>query len=235
MPVISYFNLNKIYILNSVFFLTIIFVGIIWMHIQLHTQLMTKTNNVCDDPIAKFFNKKAAEKCVLDKLRKDTMWIETKIDNNVVLNNDKADEKNIKVTDLLNKYKKRNEMIEQSGIDVAASLYEKNKEVQMLTINASNVKEMYSKTETDIISLYDNYSTALKESVEYIKKLADIISLKLSSNIYVKKKSYKKTRKSLSKYYDKLGNRLKTMIYGGVADPNIGFLPPLTYLQRKGK
>ena len=176
MPVISYFNLNKIYILNSVFFLTIIFVGIIWMHIQLHTQLMTKTNNVCDDPIAKFFNKKAADKCVLDKMRKDTMWIETKIDNDVVINNDKADEKNIKVTDLLNKYKKRNEMIEQSGIDVAASLYEKNKEVQMLTINASNVKEMYSKTETEILSLYDNYSTALKESVEYIKKLADFFA-----------------------------------------------------------
>lgn len=232
MPVISYFNLNKIYILNSAFFLTIIFVGIIWMHIQLHTQLMTKTNNVCDDPIAKFFNKKAAEKCVLDKLRKDTMWIETKIDNNVVLNNDKADEKNAKILKLTEKYNDRNTA---AGNNVAASLYKKNEAVQELTTAALEIKEDYSKTETDIMSLYDNYSTALKESIEYIKKLADKISFKLTGNIYVKKKSYQKKRKSLSKSYNKLAKRLKVMVDGGVADPNIGFLPPLTYLQRNGK
>ena len=239
MPVISYFNLNKIYILNSAFFLTIIFVGIVWMHIQLHTQLMTKTNNVCDDPIAKFFNKKAADKCILDKIRKDTMWIETKIDNNVIINNDKADEKNIKVTDLLDKYtdlldkyRKRNE---KSGIDVANGLYKQNEAVGELKKTASVIKGMYYDTETEISSLYDNYSTSLKESIDYIKKLADIISLKLTSNIYVKKKSYKKKRKSLSKSYNKLAKRLKVMVDGGVADPNIGFLPPLTYLQRNGK
>jgi hypothetical protein len=232
MPVISYFNLNKIYILNSAFFLTIIFVGIIWMHILLHTKIMTKTNNVCNDPVAQFFNKKAAEKCLLDKMRKDTAWIEKKFDNDMVLNNDKADEKNIKILDLLEKYRKRNE---DAAIDVATGLYEKNKAVNELTIAASKIKEDYSKTETDIMSLYDNYSTALKESIEYIKKLADKISLKLSSNIYVKKKSYQKKRKSLSKSYDTLAKRMTTMFKSGIVDPNIAFLPPLTYLQRNGK
>jgi hypothetical protein len=232
MPVISYFNLNKIYILNSAFFLTIIFVGIIWMHVLLHTKIMTKTNNVCDDPVARFFNKKAAEKCILEKMRKDTMWIETKFDNNVVLNNDKADEKNVKIVDLIEKYRTRNEA---AGINVAESLYNKNLAVQELTIAASKIKEDYSKTETDIMSLYDNYSTALKESIEYIKKLADIISLKLTSNIYVKKKSYQKKRKSLSKSYDTLAKQMKTMFTRGIVDPNIAFLPPLTYSQRNGK
>lgn len=230
MPVISYFNLNKIYIFNSAFFLTIIFVGIIWMHVLLHTKIMTKTNNVCDDPIASFFNKKASEKCILEKMRKDTLWIETKFDNNAKLNNDKAYEKNIKVTDLTEKYRIRNEA---AAIDVATGLYEKNKAVQELTIAASNIKNMYSENETGIMSLYDDYSTALTKSVDLIKKLADKISLKLSSNIYVKKKSYAKKRKTLSKYYDKLGNRMKKLTTIGVTD--IGFLTPLTYLQRNGK
>lgn len=230
MQVISYFNLNKIYILNSAFFLTIIIVGIIWMHIQLHTQIMTKTHNVCDDPVARFFNKKAAEKCILDKMRKDTAWIETKINNNVILNNDKADEKNIKVTDLTEKYRIRNE---KSGIDVATGLYDKNRAVQELTIAASNVKNIYSENETNIQNLYDNYSTALKESIDYIKKLADIISVKLSSNIYVKNKSYKKKRNSLSTSYDTLAKRMKKLTTIRVTD--IGFLKPLTYLQRNGK
>lgn len=236
MPIISsYFNLNKTYIYNSAFFLTIIFVGIIWMHVFLHTKIMTKLNNVCDDPVARFFNKKAAEKCILEKMRKDTMWIETKLDNTAALNNDKAYEKNVKILDLLDKYRKRNEMIEKSGLDVAKSLNDKNIEVIQLTNDASEIKRRYDETETGIMSLYNDYSAALQNSVADIKKLADIISAKLSSNIYVKKKSYKKTRKSLSKQYDNLAKRMKTMAAVGVADPSIGFLTPLTYLQRNGK
>jgi hypothetical protein len=232
MPVISYFNLNKIYILNSAFFLTIIFVGIIWMHVLLHTKIMTKTNNVCDDPVARFFNKKAAEKCILEKMRKDTMWIETKFDNNVVLNNDKADEKNVKIVDLIEKYRIRNEA---AGLNVAESLYKKNEEVLALASAASNIKTTYSDTETNIKNLYNDYLVALRDSIDYIKKLADKIALKLSSNIYVKKKSYKKTRKSLSKSYDNLAKRMKTMFSRGIVDPSIGFLSPLTYSQRNGK
>ena len=232
MPVISYFNLNKIYILNSAFFLTIIFVGIIWMHIMLHTKIMTETNNVCDDPVAQFFNKKAAEKCLLDKMRKDTAWIENKYDKNMALMIDNANDKNAKIVDLLEKYKKRNEA---SEIDVATGLYDKNKAFVELSTTVSTIKNMYSENEKDIMSLYDNYSTALKESADYIKKLADKISLKLSGNIYVKSKSYKKKRKSLSKSYDNLAKRMKTMFTSGIVDPSIGFLPPLTYLQRNGK
>jgi len=230
MPVISYFNLNKIYILNSAFFLTIIFVGIIWMHVLLHAKIALKTNTVCSDPIAKFFNKKAAEKCVLDKMRKDTAWIESKYDKNMILMNDLADERNVKNVDLLEKYKKRNEAV---GMNVAASLYKKNKEVQELTIAASNIKNMYSENETGIMSLYDDYSTALANSVNLITELADKISLKLTGGIYVKKKSYIKTRKSLSKSYDKLANQMKKLTTIGATD--VGNLSPLTYLQRNGK
>lgn len=232
MSVITYFNLNQTYILNSAFFFIIIFVGIIWLHLILHSKLMKDSDSLCDDKIAQFFNRQAADKCVLDKARKDTEWIENKYNKNVALMVDMADQKNVKIVDLLDKYRKRNEA---AGIDVATGLYKKNQTIIELETTVSNIRKMYSDNEISISRLYNDYSEVLRNSARYIKTLADKISFKLSSNIYVKKKSYKSKRKSLSKSYDDLGKRLKTMVAIGVVDPSVGYLTPLTYLQRNGK
>ena len=230
MPVISYFNLNQTYLLNSAFFMIIIFVGIFWMHNKLHAKIMTETNNVCNDPVAQFFNRKAGEKCILDKTRKDTTWVENKYDKNMAAMNDKADEENRRILKLTEKYNIRNG---NSDIDVANNLYLKNKAVVDLETTVSNIKTLYSENETGILSLYNDYSSALQDSIVYIKNLADKISAKLSSNVYVKK--YQKKRDIYSKSYKNLGKQMKILANTGIIEPGSEFLPPLTYLQRYGK
>jgi len=230
MPIISYLNLNQTYILNSAFFIIIIFVGILWFHLKLHARIMTETENVCNDPVAQFFNKKAAEKCFLDKTRKETAWIEDKYDKNIALMNDKADEENKRILELTEKYNIRNG---NSDIDVANNLYLKNKAVVELETTVSNIKTMYSENETGIISLYNDYLSALQNSIMHIKELANKLSFKLNSNIYVKK--FKKKREIYSKSYNKLEKRMKLIAQTGLIEPGSEFLPPLTYLQRHGK
>jgi hypothetical protein len=200
------------------------------MHVHLHASLMKETNNICDDPLAKFFNKKAADKCYLQNMRKETSWVEKNLDKIVADMNDRADDTNKRVLGLTEKYNTRNG---NNEIDVANNLYVKNKILVDLSSATTNIKNQYAENEQGITTLYNDYSSVAQNSIATLRDLADKISIKLSTNVYTK--NFKNKRNEYLKTYDRIGNQLKQMVKTGMVNPGDEILPTLTYLQKHGK
>ena len=80
MTAVSYFMLNQPYVINTVIFFGTFLIAIVWMHIYLHASVMNEMGATCDDPIAKFFNKKLADRCYVDTITRSATWVDKNLD-----------------------------------------------------------------------------------------------------------------------------------------------------------
>ena len=105
---VSYFVLNQTYVINTVIFFGTFLIAIIWMHAYLHADVMKDFGATCDDPIAKFFNRKLAERCYVDTITKSATWVDTNLDKIVKTLELQQNATNARVLGLYKMYDERN-------------------------------------------------------------------------------------------------------------------------------
>ena len=233
MTAVSYFMLNQPYVINTVIFFGTFVIAIVWMHIHLHADIMKDLGATCDDPIAKFFNKKIAERCYVDTITKSATWVDTNLDKIVETLEKQQNATNARVLGLYKMYDERNK---EKASAYAQRIADKQTAVNELQNTVNDIKTGVSDNEKNITKFIDDYRELLRENISKLQALATGIVDKLKRNIY--SKNYKKKRNAYVKSYNKINEYIKKVnkdrMFEGV-NQKFDLLPEIPADARTGK
>lgn len=204
MPIVSYFNLNQIYIINTALFIGTFLIVIVWMHVHLHASVMNDVGATCNDPIAKFFDKRLAERCHVNTIMRDTNWVDKNLDNIVKTLSAREDRVNERALGMYELYNSRNV---RDAAAFAKKIEDKQIAMNELQTVVTNIKTGAQENEKSVIKLLDDYQVIAAENIGKLRMLASGIVDKLKRNIYTK--NYKKKRKNYVGAYNKIGAYFK--------------------------
>jgi hypothetical protein len=233
MTAVSYFMLNQPYVINTVIFFGTFLIAIIWMHAHLHADVMKDLGATCDDPIAKFFNKKLAERCHVDTITKSATWVDNNLDKIVKTLELQQNATNARVLGLYKMYDERNK---EKAASYAQRIADKQTAVNDLQNAVNDIKTGVSDNEKNITKFIDDYRELLRENISKLQVLATGFVNKLNRNIY--SKNYKKKRKAYVNSYNKINKYIKKVnmdrMFEGV-NQTFDLLPEISTDARTGK
>jgi len=230
MALVSYFVLNQIYIINTIIFVGTFLIAIGWMHIYLHASIMNDIGATCDDPIAKFFNKKLAERCYVDSISRSATWVDKNLDNIIKTIENKQNDANTRILGLYKMYDNRNK---ERASAYAQRIEDKNKTLAELQTVVEEIKTGFSDNEKNTSQFINDYRDVIKENVSKLQNLAIEIVNKLNRNIYTKK--YGEKRKMYVKSYEKINGYIKKLNRDRFLETEISELPEIPIEAKKGK
>lgn len=219
MPSISYFILNRTYVLNTAFFLIIILACIFWMHLRLHASLMMETGNVCSDKVAQFFNKTAAEKCIKNDVHEQVESISKKY-MNPVKNEIVGMHKDL--SRAANRFNKT---------DMFAKIISQQADLTKAQTTVDNVKNKYSENQDSVLQIYNDYLAVIMRNADDLKSEATNYSDYITSLIYNTNKKTKTKRKEYVKKYENVEsdmNKIKNKIFSMPIPPSADTISRLT-------
>jgi len=203
MPAVSYFSLNKIYVINTVFFLGTFLVVILWMHLHLHAKVMTEIGATCDDPIASFFNKKVAQRCYIDTITNSATWVDKNLEKIVSTLEAQQNATNARIVGLYKMYDDRNKLRADAYLK---RMDDKKQAFDDLQENVDKIKSGVKENERGLKKLLDDYKDVIRVNINNLRELATGIVAKLKRNIYTP--NYDEERQKYVGAYKKIGNYL---------------------------
>lgn len=219
MPQITYFILNHTYVLNTAFFLIIILACIFWMHLKLHASLMMETGNVCNDKVAQFFNKTAAEKCIKMDAHEQIESISKKY-MDVVRNEIVETRKDL--SDAVNRFNKSDALIK---------IISQQDELTKVQTRNNNVKDEYLKNQNSVLKIYNDYLAVIMANVDDLKSEATTYSDYMTGLIYnTNKKTKAKRREYVNKYKEVESNinNIRNKVFSMPIPPSADTISRLT-------
>jgi|LauGreDrversion4_2_1035121.scaffolds.fasta_scaffold00100_8 hypothetical protein len=203
---VSYFVLNQPYVINTVIFFGTFLIAIIWMHAYLHADVMKDLGATCDDPIAKFFNRKLAERCYVDTITKSATWVDDNLDKIVKTLELQQNATNARILGLYKIYDERNK---EKAAAYAQRIADKQTAVNELQNTVNDIKTGVSDNEKNITKFIDDYREVLRENISKLQALATGIVNKLNRNMY--STNYKDKRETYVKSYNKINEYIKNV------------------------
>jgi hypothetical protein len=229
MTEVSYYILNKSYVINTVIFLGTFFIFIVWMHIHLHISITKKEDTACRDPIALFYDRKLAERCFVNSVAESTNWVDKNLNRVIETLNKQQTDANARITGLYTQYKNRND---QRAAAFSKKLEDKKQAFNELQNTVDTIKTGVEENERGVVKLLDDYKDVIRENVNKIRILASEIVDKLRRNIYTK--NYSKKRKMYTGAYEKIDNYLNEINKDGIFDDEVKGLDEIPGDVRKG-
>ena len=231
MTAVSYFMLNQPYVINTVIFFGTFLIAIVWMHIYLHASVMNEMGATCDDPIAKFFNKKLADRCYVDTITRSATWVDKNLDKIVETIEKKQNAANARILGLYKMYDERNK---EKAAAYAQRISDKQNAINELQSAVDNIKTGVSDNEKNITRFIDDYRELLRENISKLQVVGTEIVNKLKRNVYAK--DFKKKRAAYVKSYNKINGYIKKINKDRVFEVQ-GFdeLPEIPIEARTGK
>lgn len=230
---VSYFVLNQPYVINTVIFFGTFLIAIIWMHIHLHADIMKDLGATCDDPIAKFFNRKLAERCYVDTITKSATWVDTNLDKIVETLEKQQNATNARILGLYKMYDERNK---EKAAAYAQRIADKQSAVNDLQNTVNNIKTGLSDNDKNITKFIDDYREVLRENISKLQALATAIVNKLNRNMY--STNYEDKRETYVKSYNEINEYIKNVnkdrMFEGV-NQKFDLLPEIPADARTGK
>jgi hypothetical protein len=230
MILVSYFGLNQPYVINTIIFFGTFVVLILWMHIYLHASVMNTIGATCNDPIAKFFNKRLAERCYVDSLNRGSTWVETNLDKIIETIEKRQTETNSRILGLYKLYDDRNK---QKAMANVKFIEDKQKALNDLQTVVTDLKTGFSENEENIGNFLSDYRQLIMENVGKLQNLAIEIKNKLQRNIYTKK--WEKDRKKYVTSYGKIQSYIKKLNRDKFMDAEIPEIMDLESYEKTGK
>ena len=231
MTAVSYFMLNQSYVINTVIFFGTFLIIIVWMHIYLHASIMNQMGATCDDPIAKFFNKKLADKCYVDTITRSATWVDNNLDKIVETLEKQQNTANARILGLYKMYDERNK---EKAAAYAQRISDKQLAINNLQETVDNIKTNVSDNEKNISRFIDDYRELLKENISKLQLVGTEIVNKLNRNIYTK--NYKKKRTAYVNSYNKINAYIKKINKDRVFDVvTFDELPEISSEAKRGK
>jgi len=229
MTEVSYYILNKPYVINTIVFLGAFLVLIVWLHIRLHISVAKDADTACRDPIALFYDRKLAERCYINSVNESTNWVDKNLDKVIDTLNKQQTTANARITGLYTLYKNRND---QRASAFAKRLEDKKLAFDELQSNVDTIKMGVEENERGVVKLLDDYKEVIGENVNKLRTLASGIVDKLRKNIYAK--GYQKKRKMYTGAYKKIDNYLNKINKDGIFDDEVKGLDEIPRDVRKG-
>lgn len=230
---VSYFVLNQTYVINTVIFFGTFLIAIIWMHAYLHADVMKDLGATCDDPIAKFFNRKLAERCYVDTITKSATWVDTNLDKIVKTLELQQNATNARVLGLYKIYDERNK---EKAAAYVQRIADKQTAVNDLQNTVNDIKTGVNDNQKNITKFIDDYREVLRENISKLQLLATAIVNKLNRNIY--SNDYEDKRETYVKSYNEINEYIKTInkdkMFEGV-NQTFNLLPEIPADARTGK
>lgn len=229
MSEVSYYILNKPYVINTIIFLGSFLIVVLWMHIHLHISITKDTDTACRDPIALFYDRKLAERCYVNSISESTNWVDKNLDKVIETLNAQQTAANARITGLYTQYKTRND---QRAYAFTKKLEEKKQAFDELQSTVKTIKTGIEENEKGIANLLDDYKQVIRENVDKMHALASGIVDKLRRNMYTK--GYKKKRKRYVGAYKKIDTYLNQINKDGIFENEIKGLDEIPGDVRKG-
>lgn len=229
MTEVTYYILNKPYVINTVIFLGVFLALIAWMHIQLHISVAKDADTACRDPIALFYDRKLAERCYVNGISESTNWVDKNLDKVIETLNKQQTDANARITGLYTLYKTRND---QRAAAFAKKLEDKKLAFDELQSTVETIKIGVEENEKGVAKLLDDYKEVIGENINKLRVLAFEIVEKLRRNMYTKK--YSKKRKMYTGAYKKIDNYLNKINKDGIFENEVKRLDEIPGEIRKG-
>lgn len=230
MPRVSYFSLNKIYFINTVFFFGTFLVLIVWLHLQLHANIMTELGAACDDPIASFFNKKIAQRCYIDTVTNSATWVDKNLENIVKTLETQQNATNARVLGLYKMYDERNKMRADAYIK---RIDDKKRAFDDLETSVDEIKSGIKENDRSIKKLLNDYKDVIFGNVNNLRSLASSIVDKLKQKIYAP--NYGDQRQKFVDTHEKIGEYINQINKDGILGTKIDGLEEISYDARNGR
>lgn len=230
MPRVSYFSLNKIYFINTVFFFGTFLVLIVWLHLQLHANIMTELGAACDDPIASFFNKKIAQRCYIDTVTNSATWVDKNLENIVKTLETQQNATNARVLGLYKMYDERNKMRADAYIK---RIDDKKRAFDDLETSVDEIKSGIKENDRSIKKLLNDYKDVIFGNVYNLRSLASSIVDKLKQKIYAP--NYGDQRQKFVDTHEKIGEYINQINKDGILGTKIDGLEEISYDARNGR
>jgi hypothetical protein len=229
MTEVSYYILNKPYVINTIVFLGAFFVFILWTHIQLHISVTKDTETACRDPVALFYDKKLAERCYVNSINESTNWVDKNLDRVIETLNKQQTAANARIIGLYTQYKSRND---QRALAFSKRLEDKKQAFDELRSNVDTIKTGVEENERSIVKLLDDYKEVIRENVNKLRALALGIVNKLRKNIYTKE--YEENREIYADAYEEINTYLNQINKDRIFENEIPGLDEIPGDVRKG-
>lgn len=230
MPRVSYFSLNKIYFINTVFFFGTFLVAIVWLHLHLHANIMTELGAACDDPIASFFNKKIAQRCYIDTVTNSATWVDKNLENIVKTLENQQNATNSRVLGLYKMYDERNKLRADAYIK---RIDDKKRAFDNLETTVDNIKSDINENNLSIKKLLDDYKDVIWGNLNNLRSLASSIVAKLKQKIYTP--NYGDQRQKFVNTHEKIGKYINKINKDGILGTKIDRLEEISYDARNGR
>jgi hypothetical protein len=187
----------------------------------------------CDDPIAKFFNRKLAERCYVDTITKSATWVDTNLDKIVETLEKQQNTTNARILGLYKMYDERNK---EKAAAYAQRIADKQTAVNELQNTVNNIKTGLSDNDKNITKFIDDYREVLRENISKLQALATAIVNKLNRNMY--STNYEDKRETYVKSYNEINEYIKNVnkdrMFEGV-NQKFDLLPEIPADARTGK
>jgi len=230
MPRVSYFSLNKIYFINTVFFFGTFLLLIVWLHLKLHANIMTELGAACDDPIASFLNKKIAQRCYIDTVTNSATWVDKNLENIVKTLETQQNATNSRVLGLYKMYDERNKMRADAYIK---RIDDKKRAFDDLETSVDEIKSGIKENDRSIKKLLDDYKDVIFGNVYNLRSLASNIVAKLKQKIYTP--NYGDQRQKFIETHEKIGEYINKINKDGILGTKIERLEEISYDARNGR
>lgn len=229
MTEVTYYILNKPYVINTVIFLGVFLALIVWMHIRLHISVAKDADTACRDPIALFYDRKLAERCYVNGISESTNWVDKNLDKVIETLNKQQTDANARITGLYTLYKTRND---QRAAAFAKKLEDKKLAFDELQSTVETIKIGVEENEKGVAKLLNDYKEVIGENVNKMRALAAGIIDKLRKNIYTKE--YEEKREIYADAYEEIDTYLNQINKDGIFENEIKGLDEIPGDVRKG-
>lgn len=181
MTEVSYYILNKSYVINTIIFVVAFLIFIAWMHIKLHISMTKDSQTACRDPIALFYDRKLAERCYVNDVTQSISWVDKNLDKVIETMNAQQTEANARITGLYTLYKNRND---QRAASFAKRIEDKKFAFDELQNTVDTIKTGIQENERGTAKLLNDYKEVIRENIFKMRELAAGIVEKLRRNMY---------------------------------------------------
>jgi hypothetical protein len=229
MTEVSYYILNKSYVINTIIFVGAFLIIIAWMHIHLHISIAKDAKTACRDPIALFYDRKLAERCHVNDVNQSTNWVDKNLDKIIETMNAQQTVENARITGLYTLYKNRND---QRAASFAKRIEDKKFAFDELQNTVDTIKTGIEENEKGAAKLLNDYKDVIQENIFKLRELATGIVEKLRRNIYTK--GYKKKRKRYVSAHKKIDKYLDKINKDGIFENEVQGLDEIPSDLRKG-
>ena len=229
MTEVSYYILNKSYVINTIIFVGAFLILISWMHINLHISIAKDAKTACRDPITLFYDRKLAERCYVNDVNQSTNWVDKNLDKIIQTMNAQQTVENARITGLYTLYKNRND---QRAASFAKRIEDKKFAFDELQNAVNTIKSGVEENEKGAAKLLNDYKVVIRENIFKLRELATAIVGKLRKNMYTQE--YQDKREIYTDAYEEIDNYLDQINKDRIFDDEIKRLDEIPSDIRKG-